>query len=58
MTNHKAEDKFIINKANKVVKYLETSCLISWCLKNLKPLSPTQSEKIMHKKERNAIESI
>lgn len=47
---------FITSMETSTDKYLGKSCASWCCLKNLKPESPTQSEKIIHRKDKRAIE--
>lgn len=48
----------IVNSVTNVVKYLGKSFSNWWCLKNLRPDNPTQSENIMHKNDSIAIDMV
>lgn len=48
----------MVNSVTNVVKYLGKSFSNWWCLKNLRPDNPTQSENIMHKNDSIAIDMV
>ena len=47
---------FMPRIVTRIDKYLGKSCASCACLKNLNPESPTQSEKIIQRKDKNAID--